>query len=612
MFENIDEEYRLSLIACIECLKDLNISYLSSSTLILSFIHYEDSLLNEIYPEASFNDVLNFIIDNKGKFNEEDLFDVIKDAEELARSNGSIVIYDEYILEACLKKDSDAINLLEELGADIDKIKKEVINYLTDDNSYLTNLTKMAMEDKLDPFIGRDYYLMKIIRILSKKQKNNCLLIGNAGVGKSAIVEGLAIELFKRKSKFVIYRLDLGVIIAGTRYRGDLEERLVDVINSIKETNAILFIDEIHSIVSSGNSEGSLDIANILKPALARSEIKCIGATTIDEYYKYIEKDKALDRRFEKIFIPEATQEETLNILKGIQNKYEEYYNIKYNNKILKNIVEASKFFPNRKFPDKAIDLLDEVSAYVNEEGRNVIKINDLKKIVLENIGLIDKEKTNKVLNKILYFQEFKKYYDLFLLGLDARETILNAIIHHQDLEYLIQDLQEVFNITNENIYSVDIYDERIFENIKRHIEKYPISVVVLKYDNDVIQEFLVKYIYNNLNRKLSFKNTIIIFEYDKENDLNNRAVGYENNQNFIINKPKYIDEVIKYKGENKRRINNLLIRLKENNYKVIIDSNINDSDYDDLLKCITDNVIGNIADHYRIFKDENKKIQIS
>ena len=241
MFDNIDEEYRLSLIACIECLKDFNISFLSSSILILSFIHYEDSLLNEIYPEASFNDVLNFIIDHKDKFIREDLYEVISDAEELARSSGSHIIYDEYILQACLKKNCDAVYLLEELGTDIENIRKELVNYLNDDNSFLTNLTKLAMEEKLDPFIGRSYFLTKIIRILSKKQKNNCLLVGSAGVGKSAIVEGLAIELFKRKSNYVIYRLDLGMVIAGTRYRGDLEERLVEVINSIKEANAFNF-----------------------------------------------------------------------------------------------------------------------------------------------------------------------------------------------------------------------------------------------------------------------------------------------------------------------------------------------------------------------------------
>ncbi len=607
MFENIDEEYRLSLISCIECLKDYQVTYLTSSVLILSFIHFEDSLLNELYPNVSFNEVLNFLIDNKETkencFNE-DLEEVLNLAEEIARSNGSNVIYDEYILYACLKKNCSASNLLYELGSNIEELRKEVINYLNDDNTFLTNLTKLAMENKLDPFIGRTYYITKMIRILSKKQKNNCLLIGNAGVGKSAIVEGLAIELFKRKSSLVIYRLDLGVVIAGTRYRGDLEERLVEVINSIKESNAVLFIDEVHSIVSSGNSEGSLDIANILKPALARSEIKCIGATTIDEYYKYIEKDKALDRRFEKIFIPEASKEETFNILKGISSRYEEYYKIKYKNKILREIVESCKFFPNRKFPDKAIDILDEVSAYANECGRNYIKNSDLRKIVLENIGLIKEEKKNRK----LHFEELKKYYDLFFLGLDARETIMNVIIKHQDLDYLLKDLENVFMLSSENVLNVDFYLDGAYKFIEEHINKYPISVLVIKFEKIILEEFINKYIYGNLNRKLSFKNTIIIFDYNSENDVNIKPIGYSFGDQYLKNKPKYIDEIIVRSSVNNLKIKKLVRDLRNNNYDVRYSKNLNDTDYFKVLERITENISNR---KIKIHKDNEGKITI-
>ena len=281
---------------------------------------------------------------------------------------------------------NDAYRILKELDIDTKELESNIMEYMEDDN-FLTNLSIIAKEKKLKPYIGRSYYINKVIRVLSKKEKNNCLLIGNAGVGKSALVEGVASKLIDMKSDIVIYRLDLGAIVAGTRYRGDLEERLVEVIRKVSNNNTVLFIDEIHSIINSGNSDNGLDIASILKPALARSEIKCIGATTSDEYHKYIEKDEAFCRRFQKIFIPEPSKEETLRILNGIKKKYEEYHNVHYSQEILKEIVRQSDLYPNKYFPDKAIDIVDEASSKIRLTS--YVKPKEIKTIDKTNPSVI-------------------------------------------------------------------------------------------------------------------------------------------------------------------------------------------------------------------------------
>ena len=277
------------------------------------------------------------------------------------------MVFEEHILYALLTTPNTvALHIIDKMGVDVNDLIDD-LNIIYNlgfkdelNNNYLINITKEAKLNRLNPFIGREQTIEKIIRILSKKQKNNPMLIGNAGVGKSALVEGVAMTLLKENPKYNIYRLDLGMIIAGTKYRGDLEERLLEVVDKIKNPNAIVFIDEIHNIVGSGSSEGTLDIANILKPILARSEIKCIGATTLDEYYRYIEKDKALARRFQNVFIDEASNEETYEIMKGIVHCYEEFHKVKYPDEILKYIIIASEFIANRRLPDKAIDILDE------------------------------------------------------------------------------------------------------------------------------------------------------------------------------------------------------------------------------------------------------------
>ncbi|MGL5790256.1 MAG: ATP-dependent Clp protease ATP-binding subunit, partial [Bacteroidales bacterium] len=237
-------------------------------------------------------------------------------------------------------------------------------------NNFGTDLTKAAQEERLDPIIGRDNEIERVAQILCRRKKNNPILIGDPGVGKSAIVEGLAARIVQKKVSRLLFNkriisLDMASVVAGTKYRGQFEERLKSILNELKENpDIILFIDEIHTIVGAGGGGGSLDAANILKPALARGEVQCIGATTIDEYRKTIEKDGALERRFQKIIVSPTTSEETIQILRNIKERYEDHHNVKYTDEALLACVSLTERYVNdRNFPDKAIDALDEAGA---------------------------------------------------------------------------------------------------------------------------------------------------------------------------------------------------------------------------------------------------------
>lgn len=235
------------------------------------------------------------------------------------------------------------------------------------------DITKLAAEGKLDPVIGREVEIERLSQILSRRKKNNPVLIGEPGVGKSALVEGLALRISEHKVSRILFgkrvvSLDMASILAGTKYRGQFEERIKAILSELsKNKDIILFIDEIHTIVGAGSSSGSLDAANILKPALSRGDIQCIGATTLDEYRKTIEKDGALERRFQKIIVNPTTEKETLTILHKIKGNYEEYHNVKYSDEAIEACVKlTSRYISDRNFPDKAIDALDEAGSKVH------------------------------------------------------------------------------------------------------------------------------------------------------------------------------------------------------------------------------------------------------
>jgi ATP-dependent Clp protease ATP-binding subunit ClpC len=237
-------------------------------------------------------------------------------------------------------------------------------------DNFSRDLIKLAEEGKIDPVVGRDKEVKRIAQILSRKKKNNAVIVGDAGVGKSALVEKLALSIVKGDCPTNlldkrIMSLDLTSLVAGTKYRGQFEERIKAILNELQEApNVIVFIDELHTMVGAGNASGSMDAANILKPALARGEMQCIGATTFDEYKKSIEKDSALVRRFQKVILKEPTQPETIDILKNLQSSYENFHKVKYDDGVVEVIVKLSaRYITDRQFPDKAIDVLDELGS---------------------------------------------------------------------------------------------------------------------------------------------------------------------------------------------------------------------------------------------------------
>lgn len=317
---------------------------------------------------------------------------VIELAMDEARSLGHNYIGTEHLLLGLIREgDGVASQVLMNMGLDLKSVRDEVLNLLGSSvpgyaqnaeakrkkktrtpalDSFGRDLTEMAREDELDPVIGRDKEIQRVIQILSRRKKNNPILIGEAGVGKTAIVEGLAQKIYSGdvpevlKGRRLII-LDLAMMIAGTKYRGQFEERIKAVMKEIKEsTDVIVFIDEIHTLVGAGGAEGAIDASNILKPSLQRGEIQCIGATTLDEYRKNIEKDPALERRFQPVTVEPPSVEHTIAILKGLRDKYEAHHKVKFSDKALEAAAKLSdRYISSRFLPDKAIDLIDEAGA---------------------------------------------------------------------------------------------------------------------------------------------------------------------------------------------------------------------------------------------------------
>ncbi len=363
----------------------------------------------------------------------------------------------EHILLALLDDvESIAYTIISNLKVDLKIIKSEIINYINKSdssdvkqseekkksnaktpmlNQYGKDLTALAKEGKLDPVIGRESESKRILEILCRRNKNNPCLIGEPGVGKTAVVEGLAQlivegrvpDILKDKS---VISIDLTAMIAGAKYRGEFENRLKKVMDEIiSSQDIIIFIDEIHTIVGAGGAEGAIDAANILKPALARGEIKCIGATTIDEYRKYIEKDSALERRFQPITVNEPSKEETLEILKGLREKYELHHMVKIEDEALEAAVELSdRYISDRFMPDKAIDLIDEASAKVRIE--NLIsppEIGDLRK----NLELVSKDKETAIKS-----QSFEKAAYLRDEEIEIKNKLNVLTINYNNFEF--------------------------------------------------------------------------------------------------------------------------------------------------------------------------------
>lgn len=356
---------------------------------------------------------------------------VLELAQEEGRKHGVSYVGTEHILLGLIREgEGVAARVLANQGLTLEKLRREVLMQLggigpmpqghpqagaarragqTQTMDELgRDLTQLAREGKLDPVIGRDQEIQRVIQILSRRTKNNPCLIGEPGVGKTAVVEGLAQRIVENKVPEILadkrlVTLDMSAVVAGTKYRGEFEERLKKVIDEIRNAgNVILFIDEVHTLVGAGAAEGAIDAANILKPALARGELQCIGATTLDEYRKNIEKDAALERRFQPVMVGEPTIEESIEILKGLRDRYEAHHRVKITDSALKAAVKLSnRYITDRYLPDKAIDLMDEAASRVRLKAYTAPP--DVKELE-EKIETLKKEKESAVVN-----QEFEK-----------------------------------------------------------------------------------------------------------------------------------------------------------------------------------------------------------
>ena len=338
----------------------------------------------------------------------------------------------------------ETISILKEREAD--KQKKE-LPFLAE---YARDLTAMAHQQQFDPLIGREKEVERIIQILSRRTKNNPILLGEPGVGKTAIVEGLAqrivdgnVPLFIANKR--ILSLDLSLIVAGTKYRGQFEERLKGIIKELKENqDIIIFIDEIHSLIGAGSAEGSLDAANILKPALSRGEISCIGATTIREYRRYIEKDRSLLRRFQAIVVNPPTEDETLQILEGVKERYESFHKVKYSDTAIKSAVyQSNRYITDRFFPDKAIDIIDEAGAKV--KLRRVADTQNLRRLEAETRSIV------KEMKKAISDKDFEKAVFLREREIELKEEIERF---KQEREMIGDEMMEVTQKDVEEIIS--------------------------------------------------------------------------------------------------------------------------------------------------------------
>lgn len=372
--------------------------------------------------------------------------------------------------------------------------EKTTKKYSTVLDIYGTNINKLAAEGKLDPVIGREDELFRTIQILGRRKKNNPVLVGHPGVGKTAIIEGLAIKILNNdipaslKGK-IIYTLELGTLVAGTKYRGEFEERMKAIVAELSANkNIIVFIDEIHTLIGAGGTSGSLDASNIIKPALARGEIRCIGATTFDEYRENIEGDGALDRRFQKVIVEPTTLEQTEQILMNSKHKYESHHNVLYSDEIISDIVKLSNdYIFDRYFPDKAIDILDEVGSYKNLIS---LKVPDKLKRLDEKLIKCESEKLSSVLSQdyelaakirdkcVLLKSQIKFEYALWESSLSKNKLKIT----HDDVLYIISKasgipIEKINDKENKNLIGIKKHLSSVVIGQDEAIDKIAITV---------------------------------------------------------------------------------------------------------------------------------------
>lgn len=495
MFGKFNEEAQKVLVLAKKEMSDLRHPYVGSEHLLLAILKFDNDISKKLKTFAieykAFRDKLVSVVGIGSKKSEWFLYTpllkrVIENAIIDSRENNDGEVTAEHLFSSLLEEgEGVAIRILLSMNVDIDKIynlfSKKIINRKKQKRNLLVeelaiDLTKKAKNNELDPVIGREKEIRRILEILCRRTKNNPLLIGDAGVGKTAIVEELSKMIVEEKVPEAlknkrILTLDMATMVAGTKYRGEFEERMKRLLTELEEVDdIILFIDEIHTLVGAGGAEGAIDASNIFKPALARNKIRCVGATTTSEYKKYIEADSALDRRFQKVYIEEPNDEMVKNIMLKLKEVYESYHHVSIEDDIIDLIIKLSnKYIYDRNQPDKTIDVLDEVCARVSlqELGSN----NRLIKL---------QKKLNKVRdekNQLIMEQDFDNAYNLRRL-----EEQLTSEINNIELESINQisikkvkkeDVAEVIHLrTKIPIYEIMSDDCKIFKKMEKEINE--------------------------------------------------------------------------------------------------------------------------------------------
>ena len=519
MLSNFNQESQLILLKAREEMLELNHPYIGTEHLLLSILKNKSNTQEKLNEYGiTYTNFKKEIIKVIGKGSKQSEFflhtpllkKVMENAMLDAKDNNNGEVTLEHLVASLLEEgEGIAIRILIGMNINIDDLYEEFNSKLVHKNKRKKkkllieelgiNLVEKAKNSSLDPVFERDKEIERLIEILCRRNKNNPLLIGNAGVGKTAIVEALASRINEKnvpqklQNKKII-SLDMATIVSGTKYRGEFEERMQKIIKEISDDgNIILFIDEIHTLVGAGGAEGAIDASNILKPSLARGIIKCIGATTTEEYKKYIEQDKALERRFQKIIIEEPNQESTLNILKHLLPIYEQYHHVKIPPALLKTIVELSNhYIYDRHNPDKVIDILDEACSMVSiKESKQEKGLYQLKKELKE----VQKKKNSLIIDNDINsaYQYLKKE-----IKINHQINELQMIQKDKKKEVTITDIAKVISQkTNIPIYEIE-------KDTLSNIEK-----LYTKLNNEIIgQENAIKSLINMTKKmKLGYNN---------------------------------------------------------------------------------------------------------
>lgn len=493
MFGNFQEEARKILLLARSEMSDLKHPYVGSEHLLLAILKTKNNISKRLKNyNLTYENFKDKLISSVGIGNKEsDWFlytpllkriieSAIMDSKE--NNNGEVTL--EHLFSALLEEgEGVAIRIILALNIDIDSLYQEfsykIVNKKRKNKKLLleelgTDLTKKALNNELDPVIGRDEEIKRLLEVLSRRTKNNPLLIGEAGVGKTAIVEELSRLIvsgdvpINLKNKRII-SLDMATTVAGTKYRGEFEERVRKILKEIEDNDdIILFIDEIHTLVGAGGAEGAIDAANIFKPALARGKIRCIGATTTEEYKKFIETDKALERRFQKVIVEVPNTQTVKNILLKLKPIYEHYHQVSIDDNLITKIIELSdKYIYDRNQPDKAIDILDEVCAKASlKENKKLTQYNELTKQLKEIIN-------NK--NKAISKNNFNLASDFKKTEFELMDKINNLELKLFDKQPKKVELSDIANVINSKtkipVYEILSENDKVIEKIKKDLE---------------------------------------------------------------------------------------------------------------------------------------------